>query len=341
MNKKLLKYFALIGLIGLLFSCQKDETRAVLLDNPTLPTIQTMPGLTLKRTDGTNLLTFVGTPLEAGFQASVTYYLEACAKGNNFQDAVQIASDIQDLSIQISVSDLNGMLLKKFPADQVSSLDFRIRSVLSLSSGTGSYVYNSAVKTVDVSLYGLPRLDLVGSGITQKIESALGDGKYVGYVKLDATKSFTLKDPDANITYGGSNGVLAANGSALSVTAKGWYKLTADTKALTFSLAPYNVGVVGAFSGWGGSSDSFMDYDLAKGYWFITMDLPAGPMKFRLNSDWAVNWGPGSDTNLPATGGTMALPNGSGNIVLAAGGNYTVQFTITGSSGSVTFIKNN
>ena len=331
MTKKLFKYFALIGLIGLLFSCQKDETKAVLLDNPTAPTIASMPNLTLKRAEGTNLLTFVGTPLDAGFQAAVNYYLEACAKGNNFQDVVQIASEIQDLSFQISVSDLNGLLLKKFPADQVSSLDFRIRASLPLSSGTGSYVYSSAVNSADVTLYGLPRLDLVGSGITQKIESALGNGVYVGYVKLDATKSFTVNNPDANVAYGGTNDVLSVNGAALSVAANGWYKLTIDTNALTYALVPYMIGLVGDATpnGWN-SPDQKMDYNIATGTWSISIALIDGTFKFRLNDDWGWNLG-GTTDNLTQNGANCPV----------SAGNYTITLTIiNGTTGTYTIVKN-
>ena len=66
--------------------------------------------------------------------------------------------------MKITVGDLDGILLTKFPADQISSVDFRIRSVLSLSSGTGSYVYSSATKTVDVTTYGPPTLALTVAG---------------------------------------------------------------------------------------------------------------------------------------------------------------------------------
>ena len=61
MNKKIFIYLTFIGLIGLLFSCKKDETRAILSDSPVAPILQTVPDLTLKRANGTNMLTFVGT----------------------------------------------------------------------------------------------------------------------------------------------------------------------------------------------------------------------------------------------------------------------------------------
>lgn len=340
MNKKIFIYLTFIGLIGFLFSCQKEGTKAVLLDNPTPPTIASMPNLAFTRTDGTTLLTFVGTPLEAGFQASVNYALEVCATGNNFQDVVQIASDIQDLSLKITVSDLNSMLLKKFPADQASSLDFRIRASLPLSSGTGTYDYTSAVKTVNVTLYGLPRLDLIGSGITQKIESALGNGLYIGYVKLDATKGFTLKDPDANITYGGSNEVLSVNGSALISAANGYYKLTVDTKALTYKLESYMIGIVGSatVNGWN-APDTKMDYDINQGCWILTTNfqpsIDAGVLKcefkFRMNDAWTWNIGGTPDK----------LVQGGSNLVVTPG-NYTVKLFINsdGATGSCLITKN-
>jgi starch-binding outer membrane protein SusE/F len=343
MNKNLIIFISFIGLIGLLSGCEKDETKVTLSDNPIVPTLGTMPNLTLERTNGTDTLVFTGTPVDPGFQASANYFLEACAHGNNFKDSVVILTDIQDTAMKITVSDLNGILIKDFPADQASTLDFRIRSVLVADAGTGvkPLVYSSETKSVDVTIYGLPRLDLLNSGVDQKIQSALGNGVYTGYVKLDATKAFTLKDPDSGTEYGGSGGTLAVNGAAISASSNGWYKLDANVNALTYNLSPYNVGVVGEFTGWGGSSDYFMDYDLQKGYWYITIDLPVGPMKFRLNSDWTYNWGPGADTDLPANGGTLALPNTNGNINITAAGNYTIHLTITGStSGTVTFIKN-
>ena len=97
MNKKIFIYLTFIGLIGLLFSCEKEGTKAILMDNPVSPTLVTVPDLTLKRTSGLNILEFVGTAVDPGFQASVTYYLEAAAKGTNFQNPILILSDKQDL----------------------------------------------------------------------------------------------------------------------------------------------------------------------------------------------------------------------------------------------------
>jgi hypothetical protein len=331
--KKLI-YITFIGLIGLLFSCEKDGTQVVMLANPTAPTIATMPDLTLQRNNGTNILEFVGTPVDPGFTASATYFLEACASGNEFADKISILNDVHPESLKISVSDLNGILLKKFPADEVSSVDFRIRSVLVVDAGTGAqtYEYTSATVTADVTLYGLPKLDLLNSGMVQKIESPLGNGEYSGFVKLDATMPFTLMDPDANLEYGANGTALEVGAAGIAVADNGWYILTANTNDLTYSTAPYMIGLIGSATpnGWN-TPDQKMDYDAKTGTWYITIDLNDGEIKFRKNDGWAWNLGGTVDN----------LTQGGANIPVSAG-NYTITLTIIDdTTGTCTIVKNN
>jgi hypothetical protein len=249
-------------------------------------------------------------------------------------------SAIQDTSLRISVNDLNAILLKILSADQVSSADFRIRSVLSVDAGTGAkpMIYSSDPVTANVTVYGLPRLDLINSGITQKIESPLADGKYTGFVKLDATKSFTLKDPDANITYGSNGTALAVNGTAFSVAANGWYQLKADTKALTYTNKAYMIGLIGDATpnGWN-SPDSKMDYDSKSQTWVITLTLVDGTVKFRMNDAWdqGINLGIGTGYSID----NLYNSSSSANIPITAG-NYTVRLYITTTPYKCTFTKN-
>jgi hypothetical protein len=324
MKKNLIIYLTVIGLISLFTACEKDETRTVMSGSPTVPTIQTIPDLTLTRANGTQVLTFVGTPVDPGFQASVIYYLEACPSGNNFVNVTSILSSTQDAALKITVSDLNGILLKAFPADAVSTVDFRIRSALVADAGTGvtPLVYKSPTKSAQVTLYGLPRLNLIGSGMDQKVESALGDGKYTGYVKLNVANPFTLQDPDFNKSYGGAAGVLAENGPALTVDpliGSGWYKLNVNTTALTYAYTPYMIGLIGSATpnGWN-SPDQKMDYDAATGTWKITLNLVDVMIKFRLNDAWAWNLG-GTFDKLTVDGSDMPV----------TAGNYTIVLTIT------------
>lgn len=332
-------YLAFIGLIGLLSSCEKDETKVEMINNPVAPSLTTVPNLTLQRANGTSTLVFIGKTVDPGFNASATYYLEACAKGNNFKDSLVILSGVKADTFKISVSDLNSILLKKFDADKASSVDFRIRAVLVTDAGTGAkpFIYSSAAKSADVTLYGLPRLDLLDAGVEGKIESALGDGVYTGFVKLDATKPFTLKDPDANKVYGATGEVLVENGAGITADASGWYKLTVDTKALTCKKEAYMIGLVGSatVNGWN-SPDTKMDYDSKTGNWYINANLIDGEIKFRLNDGWAWNLG-GPNDKLVVDGSNIAVTAGNYDIVLT----ITNPKAIKGEVGGNCVIKKN
>jgi starch-binding outer membrane protein SusE/F len=304
MNKKIFIYLNFIGLIGLLSSCEKDEDRAVMLDNPVAPTIVTMPDLTLKRANGLNLLEFTGTPVDPGFKASATYYLEACAKGNNFQDAITILSDKQDLSMKITVADIDGILLKKFPADVVTSMDFRIRAALSLSSGTKTFEYSSPVVNKDVKTYGPPALSLTVAGKLQTIVSAADNKLYTGWVYTDGT-AFQFTNNDDGKKYGGVlpagevNCPLTENGPAINLEA-GAYNMTANinTGNMKLTIADVTIGLIGsATNGIGGVADGWsrdikMIYNFTDHTWNITITLVAGGIKFRTHNSWsAVNVG--------------------------------------------------
>lgn len=338
MKKNFILYFMLLGLIGIFTSCQKDENKVYMLDNPVAPVIVSMPDLTLQRTNGTDTLEFVGQPVDPGFTASANYFLEAALAGTNFASPATIYTGTTVESMKITVSDLNGIMLKKFDADVASSVEFRLRSVLVVDAGTGApgtstdpFEYISDVKTADVTTYGLPRLDLIGSGIDQKIESPLGNGAYSGFVKLNTANPFTLLDPDTNTSYGLTGGALAVNGSAITPDDTGWFMLTADVNAGTFSQSAYMIGLIGSATpnGWE-TPDQKMDYDAKTGTWEITIDLIDGEIKFRKNDGWAWNLG----------GDLTALTQGGANIPVSAG-NYTITLTIINDqTGTCKIVKN-
>jgi hypothetical protein len=96
MNKKIYIYLTFIGLLGLLFSCEKDGDKVIMSTNPIVPQLITVPDLSLQRANGLDTLVFTGKPVDPGFQASATYLLEACAKGTNFADPISVLSGVQD-----------------------------------------------------------------------------------------------------------------------------------------------------------------------------------------------------------------------------------------------------
>jgi hypothetical protein len=174
-------------------------------------------------------------------------------------------------------------------------------------------------------------LDLIDSGINQKIESPLGNGDYKGFVKLDATKPFTLLDTDNNIKYGASGSALAVNGTGITVGANGWYILNANTANLSYSTSEYRIGLIGSATpnGWD-TPDQKMDYNPQTGTWSITLDLIDGFIKFRKNDGWAWNLGGAADN----------LTQGGADIPVTAG-NYTITLTIINdATGTCKIVKN-
>jgi len=341
--KKLI-YIAFVGLLGIFFSCENDEDLVTISDNPTAPEFTSMPDLTLERNNGTDTLTFEGTTVDPGFVASTNYYLEACASGNNFSNVISIKSGITPV-FKIVESDLNALLLKSFAGDETTSVDFRIRAVLVVDAGTGApgvsdgaFTYSSETQTVSVTLYGLPRLDILNSGIEQKIESALGNGEYTGYIKLDETMSFNVYDPDNDITYGGSGNVLEVNGTAIPPVSTGWHKLSVSLNDMTYELLDYRIGLIGDATpnAWN-TPDQKMEYDSQSGLWTITLDLVVGTVKFRINDDWSgsINLGIGDGYSLS----NLWNSGSSQNIPIDEAGNYTITLSI-GSTYSATITKN-
>lgn len=349
-NKKAIKMknkilIILLGIIGVFASCEKDGDMLTMLESPNAPQFITMPDLTFERADGSNELLFIAKPVDPGFEASATYFLEACVSGNNFEQVVSIYSGTTCDTIKINESELNQMLLKVLPEDQTSAVDFRLRSILTVDAGTSArgtgdepFEYTSEINTQNVTVYGLLRLDLINSGMDQKIVSPLGNGKYQSYVKLDPANPFTLLDPETNISYGGSGGTLVVDGGGITIGDAGWYDFSADINGLTYVADPYFIGVVGSSTpnGWD-APDSKMDFDYKTGRWYITLDLVVGYIKFRKNDGWAWNMG------LADSGNPGELQQGGvGNdIPIDEAGNYTVYFTIiSDAKGTFELIKN-
>lgn len=342
MKNILYKLFTILGLVVLFAGCEKDGEKIIMSDNPIAPSFLSFPDMTLVRDNASDTLIFTGTPVDPGFDASATYFIEACLSGNGFEDVALLWSGVHVDEVKISVGDANGILKRKFPADVTTSLDFRLRAVLTVDAGTGAagtssnpFEYISGITTSDVTIYGFPRLDLNNSGKVQKVESPLGDGNYSGIVKMDPASPFTLTDPDTGTEYGDAAGALAVDGAAITPPKAGYHVLDIDVPGLTYSFEEMQIGLVGSATpnGWD-VPDQKMEYDQATGTWSITLNLVDGEFKFRLNDGWAWNLG-GTPGNL--------VHDGS-NLPVTVAGNYTITLTITDFEGELatcTITQNN
>jgi hypothetical protein len=154
------------------------------------------------------------------------------------------------------------------------------------------------------------------------LASPAKDGKFNGFVYFNAASKFKLTNqPDwAGTAYGvGAAGKMSSTGGDLSVASAGHYLINANTVNNDYSAVRTTWGVVGAFSGWGGSADTQLTY--SNGKWTGTLVLAAeSELKFRANSGWDINMGD--------DGGDGVLEFGGANLKFGAG-TYKVELNLS------------
>lgn len=121
--------------------------------------------------------------------------------------------------------------------------------------------------------------------------------------------------------------ILGGDPSAFPVTADAYYTFTMDIDAMTYSFVPFDgtresgvdtyasIGVIGSATADGWDADQDMTKSTFDPHiWYVKgIELVDGEMKFRLDNDWALNWGGNTamsgittvdGPNIPVTAGT-------------------------------------
>jgi len=141
MKNKIFLSLAFTALMGLMLSCEKDETIVKLTEDPIYPTITTLPDLTFELAHSTDTIVFVCSPVDLGFQASTKYVLEACVSGKDFlaKETMRIYFGDEYAEIKTTVDKVNKLFKgKKVVAGTKTAIDFRVRAQLTVDSGTGA-----------------------------------------------------------------------------------------------------------------------------------------------------------------------------------------------------------
>ncbi|HXD79490.1 MAG TPA: SusE domain-containing protein [Puia sp.] len=156
-------------------------------------------------------------------------------------------------------------------------------------------------------------------GTAPALGSPAKDGNYDGYVTIPSGGTYQFKftgEPDWNgATYGdtagnGQSGVLSlGGGNNLQVPGGGYYEITANTNANTWSAtAITSWSIIGSFAASNWSTDIPMTYNSGSNSWSGTITTAANDQfKFRANHAWTINLGDAGGT--PGTGG-----NGVGSL---------------------------
>jgi hypothetical protein len=152
-----------------------------------------------------------------------------------------------------------------------------------------------------------------------------GDGTYSTVLGLtDGGVKFRIND-SWDVNWGGTDfpsGTGVSNSPDNIPVTAGIYLITFDFNTAEYSFTPASIGLIGDATPTGWDSDTDMTPDPSTpGLVTLDIDLVDGGAKFRVNDDWAFNWG---GTGFPS--GT-AVFNSPDNIPVTAG-SYTISFNV-------------
>lgn len=159
--------------------------------------------------------------------------------------------------------------------------------------------------------------------------------EFTGLFKAGGFKMIKVKGSwDAQFGLGASAGVLSTDGGSgdIKILTEGYYKLTIDTAALTYTILPTTNPGTTTFTNLSiiGTATSGTDVQLTKStfdshLWTAKkVTLKTGVFKFRANNAWDINWG----TNAEYFGVGVA---GGADIPLTADWTYDIYFNdVTG-----------
>ncbi|WP_051259651.1 SusE domain-containing protein [Epilithonimonas tenax] len=275
-------------------------------------------------TPDANAITFTWDDY-ATYGVDVKYLLEIAKKGSTVY--YPVATVINAKSSPISVKELNTLVLKTgAQAGSPSDVNIRVTATSVSTGGTISKV--SDLVTFNVTPYEmLSYLYVPGAyqgwsiDTANTLVSSTSNGVYFGFIDFTAGNlEFKVTPARAwDNSYGTNDNVhlLYNDGGNLSATSAGYQKLMVNTNDLTFSLAPYAMGLVGdaTTNGWNGP-DVAMTWDDANLSWTATTTLAVGSLKFRVNNAWDENYG--------GTNGSASA--GGSNIAVTEAGTYKITF---------------
>ena len=152
-----------------------------------------------------------------------------------------------------------------------------------------------------------------------------GNGYYSAVIYLDGEFKFKPNkdnwDGDWEKVSGDATGgtLTTEGGPNIDGVDAGFYFIQVDLKEMTYKITPVtSISIIGSVRGsW--DTDVDMTYNEIMKCWEARETLNAGEFKFRLNHDWAVNWG-----------GTLDdLVQDGANLQLAADGAYVIRLFLS------------
>lgn len=355
--KKILKISSLAFLLIVGTACENDDQKIVqATGGPELLTpVDGAEYVLLPENASSEVTTLVWNHADYTQQTEVNYEVEVAKAGTDFAEIVS-GGTTTDRFIVWTVEALNNVALSA-GLTPFTSEDVDIRIKASLGSA-GELVSYSNVVTLTLTPFTneLPRVYAIGNFLSASgygsdwspaatlpalASSAFGETDFEGYVYMN------VPTPEAKILptntsfegdYGDDgtfSGALAQTGeSNILLSSPGYYRVKADTEALTYNFQPVTWGIIGAATPTGWDSDTNMTYNPTTKKWQIVIALTVEKFKFRYNDTWNVGdaqWNLGlfdaSKTGQNYAGENMSY--GGGDISVTTAGTYLVELDLS------------
>jgi len=299
---------------------------------------------------------FVWSKANYNGEVAIAYTLEMDVTGGDFSIPQVLGSTSGTLQVSVSVETLNAACLA-LGATPYTASSFDVRVV---SDANNFDPMASNIVTITISTYTTetPKLWLPGSyqsdsgygnnwthsTAAQLASEGFGNTNFEGYVYFASTQvspndgfKFTDAADWNNGIFGDDGtftGVLTSPGDNVGVT-PGYYRVTANTTALTYNMAQTNWGIIGNATPGGWATDTPMTYNPNTKKWSVVATLtaqsaPTDGLKFRANGSWDINLGDsGADGTMEYGGDNIGTSAGTFLIELDLSNPRAYTYTLT------------
>lgn len=303
------------------------------------PETTTNPGLSLTWSEAD-----FGTPTE------ITYTIEIDKTGDEF-DSPYVVTSTTNTFVTINSEELNGAALAVglTPFSQ-EGIDIRIKATI--GTGTNESYSNTIVYLITSYSTDLPKLAVPGNhqgwsdannfeSAPRIAASAFGLTDYEGYMWLDGEFKFLGPNGSGNFAWGNTDwgdngdfsGILAEANESNCTAVAGFYRVRANTEALTYTTTAVSWGIIGAATPNGWDSDTDFTYNPAtKKLEIASIALVPGAFKFRGNNAWSNGFDLGTVNadGFLVEGGDLTFSGAAGNykviLDLSNPREYTYEF---------------
>lgn len=337
--KKILKISSLAFLLFAGIACENDDQKIITATGgPELLTPVTGAEYVLLPENAANeATTLVWNHADYSQQTEINYEIEVALAGTDFATIIS-GGTTNKRFLTWTVEGLNQVALDAGLVPYTAGdLDVRVKASLGTAGELVSYS-NVVTLTITPFTTDLPKIAVPGnhqgwSPATAPLLAASGFGHtdYEGYVWLDGEYKFLAPKADGTFDWGATDwgdngdfaGVLVETGEVnCTQTPAGYYRVTADTAALTYNTVLTNWGIVGAATAGGWDASTPLTYNPTSKKWEGIVTLTAGEFKFRANNAWDINLGGDNDDD-------TYMNYGGPNLSVGTAGTYLVELNLS------------